>query len=115
MAEFKSVEDRLRHNVYLGSLRWDSQETTALQNEAADEIERLRGLVFANISAPLYDYVIVPIVPTSSMVVDGFEAVSEFQNSDEYEEMSGCQGAAESARICWKTMLNAIQKEYPVK
>jgi hypothetical protein len=49
---------------------------------------------------------LVPIEPTRGMVIDGFEAVSEFKDSEEFEEMSGCQGAAEAARICYRTMLS---------
>src|SRR5713101_2589100 len=49
---------------------------------------------------------LTPIEPTMDMVVDGFEAVSEFKDSEEYEEMSGCQKSAMAARICWKAMLD---------
>lgn len=47
----------------------------------------------------------VPVEPTSDMVIDGFEAVSEFRDSDECKEMSGCQASAEAARICYRVML----------
>jgi hypothetical protein len=56
-------------------------------------------------------YALVPIEPTSDMVVDGFEAVSEFHDTDEYAELSGCQGAAESARICYAAMLKSAPNE----
>lgn len=39
-------------------------------------------------------------LPTESMIVAGFEAVSMFHDTDAYKQMTGCQGAAESARNC---------------
>lgn len=47
-------------------------------------------------------------LPTENMVIAGFEAVGLFQGTDAYEEMSGCQGAAESARICWAAMVSYL-------
>lgn len=47
-------------------------------------------------------------LPTEHMVVAGFEAVSAFQDGPIYAEMSGCRGAAESARICWAAMVEAM-------
>lgn len=44
-------------------------------------------------------------LPNENMVIAGFEAVSLFQQTDAYENMTGCQGAAESARICWAAMV----------
>lgn len=44
-------------------------------------------------------------LPTQNMVIVGFEAVSLFHDTDAYKDMSGCQGAAESARICWAAMV----------
>lgn len=50
---------------------------------------------------------LVPDNPTVSMWVDGFEAVSAFQDTDEYRDMAGCKRAAESAKICYAAMLAA--------
>lgn len=47
-------------------------------------------------------------LPTETMVVRGFEAVSMLQDTDAYKAMSGCQGAAESARVCWAAMVAAM-------
>lgn len=54
---------------------------------------------------------LVPLVPTVDMVIDGFEAVSEFRSSEECAEMSGCQAAAEAARICYLVMLATARGE----
>jgi hypothetical protein len=47
-------------------------------------------------------------LPTEGMVIAGFEAVSLFHDTDAYKEMSGCQGAAESARVCWAAMVGEM-------
>jgi len=47
-------------------------------------------------------------LPTENMVITGFEAVSLFQRTDEYKAMTGCHGAAESARVCWAAMCGAF-------
>ena len=47
-------------------------------------------------------------LPTENMVVCGFEAVSMFQETDAYKAMSGCQRAAESAKVCWAAMVAAL-------
>lgn len=52
----------------------------------------------------------VPIEPTEEMWVVGFEAVSDFQDTDEYQAMAGCKGAAESAKVCYQEMLRAAPK-----
>lgn len=46
-----------------------------------------------------------PTLPTETMVVVGFEAVSAFQDTEAYKKMSGCEGSAESARVCWAAMV----------
>jgi hypothetical protein len=56
---------------------------------------------------------LVPIEPTSDMVVDGFEAASEFRDTDEYTELSGCERSAKSARICYAAMLAAAPQGEP--
>jgi len=55
---------------------------------------------------------LVPIVPTESMVIDGFESRPDesFSDPDEWEkysQMSGCEQAAHRARLCWAAMLAA--------
>lgn len=43
--------------------------------------------------------------PSTSAVIYGFESVSAFEDSGYWRaELSGCEFAAVSARICWKAM-----------
>lgn len=58
---------------------------------------------------------LVPIEPTESMVIDGFESApdqffSEDNEWNAYQEMSGCQQAAHRAKLCWAAMLAAAPK-----
>lgn len=58
---------------------------------------------------------LVPIEPTESMVIDGFESAPDQFFSEEnewnaYQEMSGCQQAAHRAKLCWAAMLAAAPK-----
>ena len=53
---------------------------------------------------------LVPIEPTESMVVNGFESwPAEFFSDpevwDAFEKMTGCQQAAHKARLCYAAML----------
>lgn len=55
---------------------------------------------------------LVPIEPTETMVVCGFESRPDpiFSKPEEWEAfdaMSGCQQAAHKARLCWAAMLDA--------
>jgi hypothetical protein len=55
---------------------------------------------------------LVPVEPTESMVVDGFESwpsrmFSEPEEWIAYEAMSGCQQAAHKARLCYAAMVAA--------
>ncbi|WP_460114401.1 hypothetical protein [Pseudomonas sp. H3_G03] len=55
---------------------------------------------------------LVPVEPTETMVINGFESVPDECFSDEevweqYQEMSGCQQAAFRAKLCWAAMLSA--------
>ncbi|WP_254218024.1 hypothetical protein [Burkholderia multivorans] len=55
---------------------------------------------------------LVPIEPTESMVVEGFESWPDQFFSDPevwaaYEKMTGCQKAAHKARLCYAAMLAA--------
>jgi hypothetical protein len=58
---------------------------------------------------------LVPIEPTESMVIDGFESEPDkfFSDKNEwkaYKEMSGCQQAAHRAKLCWAAMIAAAPK-----
>ncbi|CAI1820054.1 Uncharacterised protein [Serratia quinivorans] len=58
---------------------------------------------------------LVPIEPTESMVIDGFESEPDKFFSDKkewkaYKEMSGCQQAAHRAKLCWAAMIAAAPK-----
>jgi hypothetical protein len=53
---------------------------------------------------------LVPVEPTETMVINGFESVPNECFTDEevweqYQEMSGCQQAAFRAKLCWAAML----------
>ncbi|HCB2205689.1 TPA: hypothetical protein MYR09_000680 [Citrobacter farmeri] len=52
-------------------------------------------------------YVLVPIVPTEDMIINGFESEPDPHFSDEkeweeYEALSGCRQAARRAELCWR-------------
>lgn len=58
---------------------------------------------------------LVPIEPTESMVISGFESEPDkFFSSDEewkaYKKMSGCQQAARRAELCYAAMIGAAPK-----
>jgi hypothetical protein len=64
-------------------------------------------------------YKLVPIEPTESMVVDGFESApsmgfSKPEDWDAFEEMSGCHQAAHKARLCYAAMLAAAPETWKV-
>ncbi|KAA8555172.1 hypothetical protein [Pseudomonas marginalis] len=55
---------------------------------------------------------LVPVEPTETMVINGFESVPDECFSDEavweqYQGMSGCQQAAFRAKLCWAAMIGA--------
>lgn len=86
-----------------------------LATRAMDYLQRkgLQGSPFRG-DGPVINYgtiqdslQLVPKEPTEDMVIDGFEAVSDFHDTDEYKAMSGCRRAAESARVCYRVMLAA--------
>ncbi|QLR26092.1 hypothetical protein HV350_23000 [Citrobacter sp. RHBSTW-01013] len=61
-------------------------------------------------------YVIVPIVPTEDMIINGFESVPDPHFSDEkeweeYEALSGCRQAARRAELCWAAMIKAAPQQ----
>ena len=61
-------------------------------------------------------YILVPIVPTEDMIINGFESVPDPHFSDEkewkeYEALSGCRKAAHRAKLCWAAMIKAAPKQ----
>ena len=61
-------------------------------------------------------YALVPIEPTESMVIDGFESepdrfFSKPWEWEAYNGMSGCQQAAHRARLCWAAMIAAAPQQ----
>lgn len=61
-------------------------------------------------------WVMVPVEPTESMIVEGFESEPDESFSDqdvweEYQAMSGCGQAAHRAKLCWAAMLAAAPKQ----
>ncbi|QMD63092.1 ead/Ea22-like family protein [Citrobacter sp. RHB35-C17] len=61
-------------------------------------------------------YVMVPIVPTEDMAINGFESEPDPHFSDEkewaeYKALSGCRKAARRAELCWAAMIKAVPKQ----
>ncbi|HCL6722965.1 TPA: hypothetical protein N2Q78_004556 [Citrobacter freundii] len=61
-------------------------------------------------------YVLVPIIPTDDMIINGFEAELREEFSDPealktYEKMSGCELAAHRAKLCWAAMIAAAPQQ----
>lgn len=50
---------------------------------------------------------LVPIQPTNAMVINGFEAVGAFRDTEECKRLSGCEQAATEARVCYEAMVKA--------
>lgn len=88
------------------------------KNDIDHTIWFLEGL--SNLTAPPAPvvpegWIMVPIEPTESMIVDGFESEPDEDFSqpevwEEYQEMSGCQQAAHRAKLCWEAMIKAAPK-----
>jgi hypothetical protein len=57
--------------------------------------------------------VLVPKVPTDSMVVDGFEAAFDCQEDQDEDTQGSCRGAAEIARATYAAMLAAAPVVLP--
>ncbi|WP_232487453.1 hypothetical protein [Pectobacterium parmentieri] len=60
-------------------------------------------------------WVLVPIKPTESMIIDGFESepdesFSKSEDWEAYQAMSGCEQAAHRAHLCWAAMIAAATK-----
>ena len=76
----------------------------------------LQGKADGNSPVVPEGWVMVPVEPTESMIVDGFESEPDESFSDpevwdEYQAMSGCQQAAHRAKLCWKAMLAAAPQQ----
>jgi hypothetical protein len=61
---------------------------------------------------------LVPVEPTETMVINGFESEPDECFTDEevwgqYQEMSGCQQAAFRAKLCWAAMLASAPEPQP--
>ncbi|MDS0960161.1 DUF550 domain-containing protein [Citrobacter freundii] len=92
--------------------------TLEQQPNAADDAAVYVPLYAAPQPVPVVQdgYVIVPIVPTEDMIIDGFESVPDPHFSDEkeweeYEALSGCRQAARRAELCWAAMIKAAPKQ----
>ena len=84
-----------------------------------DFVPAVQDAVAAIIAAltPPEGYVLVPVEPTTEMLVDGFESEPDefFSTREEwlaYEAMSGCQQGHHRSRLCWGAML-AARPEVP--
>lgn len=74
--------------------------------------------VIAAALTPPDGYVLVPVEPTTEMLVDGFESEPDefFSTREEwlaYEAMSGCQQGHHRSRLCWGAMLAARPEVKP--
>ncbi|MDT7414347.1 hypothetical protein ACLH09_23075 [Citrobacter braakii] len=102
------LEDMRRESGEKGELaRWVIQLQTDLDSE-----RRKAG----NSPVTPNGYVLVPIVPTEDMIINGFESVPDPHFSDEkeweeYEALSGCRQAARRAELCWAAMIKAAPKQ----
>lgn len=61
-------------------------------------------------------YVLVPIIPTEDMIINGFEAelreaFCDPEALETFEKMSGCELAAHRAKLCWAAMIAAAPKQ----
>ncbi|HHT3970441.1 hypothetical protein [Citrobacter sp. Cf120] len=79
-------------------------------------LERLQESISGNSPVTPDGYVLVPIVPTEDMIINGFESVPDPHFSDEkewkeYEALSGCRQAARRAELCWAAMIKAAPKQ----
>lgn len=71
------------------------------------------GYTFTNSSAIPNGWMMVPIEPTESMIIRGFESepdefFSEPKVWKAYQAMSGCRQAAHRAKLCWAAMIAAV-------
>ncbi|ALX96082.1 hypothetical protein AV650_22190 [Serratia fonticola] len=118
LAAKTAEESHSRREVWDGGNTWVQCSKQAFdRHEAAGKRVRVlyEKVVLPN-SPELPDgWKLVPIEPTESMVIDGFESVPDqfFSEEDEwnaYQKMSGCQQASHRAKLCWAAMLGAAPK-----
>ncbi len=96
--------------------QWDEEQRHA----AADSWNACRGAMLqgadGNSPVILDGYVLVPIIPTEEMIINGFEAElrEEFRDPEAletYEKMSGCELAAHRTKLCWAAMIAAAPQQ----
>ncbi|AZP32560.1 hypothetical protein DC438_05210 [Cronobacter sakazakii] len=96
--------------------QWDEEQRHA----AADAWNACRGAMLqgadGNSPVILDGYVLVPIIPTEEMIINGFEAElrEEFRDPEAletYEKMSGCELAAHRTKLCWAAMIAAAPQQ----
>ncbi|TKU92263.1 DUF551 domain-containing protein [Citrobacter sp. wls617] len=94
--------------------QWDEDQ----RNAAADSWNACRAAMLQAGNSPVTPdgYVLVPIVPTENMIINGFESepdelFSKSEEWDAYQEMSGCEQAAHRAKLCWAAMIKAAPKQ----
>lgn len=101
---------------------WDAATSdfmAAIGNRETDIIAELLDEIdeAGNSPATPDGYALVPIEPTESMIINGFESEPDSFFSDPkswaaYQAMSGCQQAAHRAKLCWAAMVKtALQQE----
>jgi hypothetical protein len=107
-----------RHDPDTGTFEFgnDAQsEYSATLAEIAEGIRALHPNAAPQPAVVPDGYALVPIEPTESMVIAGFEpepdeSFSEPDKWEAYEAMSGCQQAAHKAKLCWAAMIAAAPK-----
>lgn len=104
-----AIEDLLEHT---------DPSTSYYSGVWADVPGKLRSAMLQAGNSPVIPngYVLVPIVPTEDMIINGFESVPDPHFSDEkeweeYEALSGCRQAARRAELCWAAMIKAAPKQ----
>ncbi|MEQ9850863.1 hypothetical protein ABRP57_00295 [Pectobacterium aroidearum] len=83
----------------------------------SDAIETFQREFLPQAKSPVIPegWALVPIEPTESMIIDGFESepnesFSEPDDWEAYQTMSGCEQAGHRARLCWAAMISAATK-----
>ena len=111
--ENAALADRLQ--IRLPCAEWVATESffdgLLLRRSEVEEI--IRALLSTTPAEPVKEgYVLVPVEPTSAMVVAGFESWPDehFSQPEEWEafvNMSGCEKAAHKAKLCYAAMIAA--------
>jgi len=84
------------------------------QNQSAGYAKKFRSI--EKVQVLQTGWVAVPVEPTESMIIAGFEAElrEEFRKPDAweaFEAMSGCEQAAHRAKLCWAAMIAAVPQQ----